>query len=71
MIEVSRYLPIKTMSLLNSDEDWSSASMDLIHDPTLRTRMIRAFDASPFNMAASVLAFRRAYGIGRTGEGNG
>jgi glycosyltransferase involved in cell wall biosynthesis len=71
MIEVSRYLPIKTMSLLYSDEDWSSASVDLVHDPTLRTRMIRAFDASPFNMPASVLAFRRAYESGRMGDGNG
>jgi glycosyltransferase involved in cell wall biosynthesis len=61
MVEVSRYLPIKTMSLLDSNEAWSAACVDLCQDNALRSRLIRSFAASPFTMRASVAAFRQVY----------
>ena len=63
MLEVSQYLPIRTMSLLDSNEAWSAASVDLCQDSTLQSRLIRAFAASPFTMRASVAAFRQVYPV--------
>jgi len=63
MLEISRYLPIRTLSLRESNEAWSAASVDLCQDTALRSRLIRAFAASPFTIPATVAAFRRVYPV--------
>ncbi len=61
MIEVADYLPIRTMSLLESDEIWATASVELIEDKALRARLLDAFSKSPFTMPPSAAAFRKMY----------
>jgi glycosyltransferase involved in cell wall biosynthesis len=61
MIEVAEYLPIKTMSLSESDETWAAASVELCEDKLLRTRLIDAFSQSPFTMPLSAAAFLKMY----------
>jgi glycosyltransferase involved in cell wall biosynthesis len=63
MLEISRYLPIRTMSLLESDEAWSAACVELCKDTTIRSRLIGAFAASPFTIPATVAAFQRVYRV--------
>jgi glycosyltransferase involved in cell wall biosynthesis len=63
MIEVAEYLPIKTMSLLESDETWAAASVELCEDETLRTRLLEAFSQSPFTMPRSTAAYRKIYAV--------
>ena len=63
MIEVAEYLPIKTMSLLESDETWATASVELCEDKALRTRLLDAFSESPFTMPPSAAAFRKMYAV--------
>jgi glycosyltransferase involved in cell wall biosynthesis len=61
MVEISRYLPISTVSLLESDDAWAAASVDICQDATLRSRLVRAFAAGPFTMSAAIAAFERVY----------
>jgi glycosyltransferase involved in cell wall biosynthesis len=61
MVEVAEYLPIKTMSLLESDETWATAAVELCEDKALRTRLLDAFSESPFTMPPSAAAFRKVY----------
>ncbi len=61
MIEVADYLPIRTMSLLESDEIWATASVELSEDKALRARLLDAFSESPFAMPPTVAAFRKMY----------
>ena len=70
MIEVAAYLPIKTMSLLESDEAWATASVDLCEDKALRTRLLDAFSKSPFTMPLSAAAFRKMYAVNGESQRN-
>ena len=63
MMEVAEYLPIKTMSLLESDETWATASVELCEEKTLRTRLLDAFSQSPFTMPPSAAAYRKMYAV--------
>jgi glycosyltransferase involved in cell wall biosynthesis len=61
IVELRKYLPVRTMSLRDSDEEWISASLDICKDSMLPNRLIHDFAAGPFTMSASVAAFRQVY----------
>jgi len=61
MTEVAEYLPIKTMSLLEPDETWAAACLELCEDKALPARLLDAFSKSPFTMALSAAAFQDMY----------
>jgi glycosyltransferase involved in cell wall biosynthesis len=61
MIEISNYLPIRTMPLASSDDAWSAAVIDLCQDNALRERLTSAFRLSPFTIPRSVAAFEQVY----------
>jgi len=63
MTEVGEYVPIRTMSLLESDETWAAASAELCCDKTLRNRLLDAFSHSPFTMSPSAAAYRNLYSV--------
>jgi glycosyltransferase involved in cell wall biosynthesis len=68
MIEVAKFLPIRTLSLSQSDEVWATVCAELCADESLPARVLDAFAASPFTMLRSASVFQESYAVHREAQ---